>query len=96
MTDFEEYYEEYLTLHQNKWNRYLHFLGTVVAFTVAGVGLFTLNWILILVAPLLVYPFAWTGHLLVEGNKPAAWSNPIMARRADLRMFWETLTGKLE
>jgi hypothetical protein len=93
---FNKYYKEiYLPLHQNKANRLLHLIGTVLTFAVAAYGLATLNWLPILLAPFLVYPFAWSGHLLLEKNKPAAWSSPIYARLSDWRMCIDLVRGKL-
>ena len=36
--EFKKYYEYYLTLHQNKWNRRLHALGqlTTLLFVIVG------------------------------------------------------------
>ena len=53
-------------------------------------------WWFLLAAPLVVYPFAWTGHFLFEKNTPAAWSHPIKAKVCDWKMMWDTFTGKLE
>jgi hypothetical protein len=93
---FDEYYEYYLTLHQNKTCRRLHILGQLatVAF-VAGVISAQLWWLLIL-TPFVVYPFAWSGHFFFEHNKPAAFSSPIRAKLSDWVMLKDTLTGKLE
>jgi hypothetical protein len=46
-------------------------------------------------APVLVYPFAWTGHLVFEKNTPATWSNPWYSVLADLRMTWDIVRGRI-
>jgi hypothetical protein len=93
---FKEYYQYYLTLHQNKINRRLHVAGqfTTVA-TLAAVINFKL-WPLLLVVPFVVYPFAWAGHLYFEKNKPAAWSSPLWAKACDWVMLKDILIGKIE
>lgn len=51
--------------------------------------------LMLLASPFVVYPFAWTSHALFENNKPLAFTNPLWAKVADLRMCWEVVTGKL-
>ncbi len=53
-------------------------------------------WLLILLAPFVVYPFAWSGHYFFEKNEPAAFKNPWMAKLADWRMFCEIIIGKVK
>lgn len=95
--DLDRYYEDtYLPLHQKTANRVLHLLGTLASFIMGGVGLATLNPILVLLAPFIVYAFAWPGHYFIEGNKPAALNtNPIYARLSDWRMCWDFVTRKI-
>lgn len=95
-TSFAQYYEHYLSLHQNKNCRRLHLLGMAIAVVVFGLILFSPWWWLCVLAPLAVYPFAWTGHLLFERNTPAAWKNPALAAIADLHMTWDIFRGKIE
>ncbi|WP_354005876.1 Mpo1-like protein [Fictibacillus terranigra] len=35
-------------------------------------------------------------HFFIEGNKPAAFGHPLWSSRADFKMFFFTLTGRLE
>jgi len=92
---FKEYYQYYLALHQNKWNRRLHVLGNLT--TVAFVALCILQslWFVLLLTPFIVYPFAWTGHFFFEKNKPAAFSNPLWAKACDWVMLKDIFTGKI-
>ena len=93
---FSEYYKQYLTLHQNKWNRRLHALGQVatILFVLACIG-GSLWWALLL-TPLIVYPFAWSGHFFFEKNKPAAFSNPLWAKACDWVMLKDILVGRIK
>jgi len=93
---FDEYYQYYLTLHQNKVNRWLHIAGQCVTVFTLACALYTQTWLLLLAVPFVVYPFAWTGHLLFEKNEPAAWTNPVWAKACDWVMLKDILTGKLK
>tara|TARA_R100001015_G_C4606070_1_gene161130 strand:- start:680 stop:982 length:303 start_codon:yes stop_codon:yes gene_type:complete len=93
---FEEYYKHYLSLHQNKWCRRLHFFGQLVTLTLFWYSILTKNWILLLLVPFVIYPFAWSGHFFFEKNKPAAWSNPYWAKICDWKMFKDVLFGRIK
>ena len=94
---FEEYYEKYLTFHTKPLTRYIHCLGNLatvmfIYYCFQGGGHYL--WALLL-SPFVIYLFAWPSHWWVEGNRPAAFKNPIMAKRADWRMMFDIMRGKL-
>ena len=93
---FEQYYRYYLTLHKNKTNRRLHVLGQLCTLSLLIYSLYTFNILLLLLVPFVVYPFAWTGHIYFEKNKPAAWSNPSWAKACDWVMLKDWILGKVE
>ena len=93
---FSEYYEYYLTLHQNKWCRLLHIAGQFATIALLIYVITERVWPLLLLVPFVVYPFAWSGHIFFEKNKPAAWSRPLWAKACDWVMLKDVLTGKLE
>jgi hypothetical protein len=90
-----EYYRKYLTLHRHPINRLLHFVGLWATVFFVGWALVSKLWLLLLLAPFVVYPFAWSGHYFFEKNKPAAFNNPVKAKIADWMMFRDILRGKL-
>tara|TARA_R100000808_G_C2153057_1_gene162900 strand:+ start:1920 stop:2204 length:285 start_codon:yes stop_codon:yes gene_type:complete len=92
---FNEYYQYYLTLHQNKWCRLLHVAGQIA--TVAYIVYMISNslWLGLLGAPFVVYPFAWSGHFFFEKNRPAAWSKPLWAKACDWLMLRDMLLRRL-
>ena len=98
---FSEYYAIYLTKHQNKWNRRLHVLGQIVTilfflFVVKLVAVNSLFYLpLFAVVPLVVYPFAWSGHFFIEKNTPAAFKNPIWAKASDWVMLKDIIIGRV-
>ena len=93
---FDEYYEHYLSLHQNKWTRRLHVLGQLatIFFVISMISMKA--WIFLLLTPFVVYPFAWLGHFLFEKNKPAAWSHPLWAKVCDWVMLKDMIIGKVK
>ena len=92
---FREYYKHYLTLHQNPWNRLLHVLGQLatVAYVLGVIA--TGHWLLLVAAPFVVYPFAWSGHFFFEKNTPAAWSRPLWAKACDWVMLKDILLRRI-
>lgn len=91
-----DYYPKYLSVHQNKTSRLLHFIGQLVTLATLYCAIFHAIWLLLLV-PVVVYPFAWTGHLLFEKNKPATWKvNPLLTKACDWCMFFDILRGKVK
>ena len=99
--NFNEYYEHYLSLHQNKWCRRLHIVGQLATILFLATALtlsFCISWwflLMMVLLPFIVYPFAWFGHFIFEHNKPAAFTNPWMAKLSDWRMLWDIITGKI-
>ena len=93
---FGEYYQYYLSLHQNKWTRRLHVFGQLATILFVLAVLYYKAWVLLLLAPVIIYPFAWTAHFVFEKNKPAAFSRPIWAKVCDWVMLKDILIGKLE
>jgi len=92
---FKEYYEYYLTLHQNKWNRRLHVLGQLATISFVFFGILHSIGLVLLLTPFVVYPFAWSGHFFLEKNKPAAFSRPLWAKVCDWVMLKDILTRKI-
>ena len=93
---FSEYYEYYLTLHQNKWTRRFHVLGQIATISFVTFVVMTKMWLLLLLTPFVVYPFAWSGHYFFEKNKPAAFKNPLWAKLSDWVMFKDWILGRVE
>lgn len=93
---YEEFFSFYLQEHRDPVNRRLHAIGTslgavtlVVPFII-GHPLYALAW------PAVAYGFAWAGHFLIEGNKPASFGHPFWSFVSDFRMLWLMITGRLE
>ena len=93
--NLNQYYEHYVNLHQNPKCRLLHFLGQIATILFLIFIIYKQFWLMLLIVPFIVYPFAWSGHYFFENNKPAAFSNPIYAKISDWIMFKEILLGRL-
>ena len=93
---FHEYYKYYLTLHQNKWCRRMHVIGQIMTIAFVFQVINYEWWPLLLLTPLVVYPFAWTGHYVFEKNKPAAFSRPLWAKICDWIMLKDWILGRVE
>jgi hypothetical protein len=52
-------------------------------------------WLLLVLSPVVVYPFAWSGHYFFEKNSPAEFSNPLWAKLCDWIMLKDILIGKI-
>lgn len=92
---FEKFWPVYLAEHRNPLNRRLHFIGTG-AYLALLVGLLVgglIRWIWIV--PLVAYGFAWSGHFLVEHNRPATFLHPWLSLMGDHKMAWFALRGRL-
>ena len=87
-------YYEYKRLHQNASNLALHIFGNIVTVGFIAWCILEKHWWALIAAPFIIYPFAWTGHLVFEKNTPAAWTNPIKAKINDWKMMKELFTGR--
>ncbi len=91
---FEEFWPHYLGEHLHPANRALHFIGTSLVYGIVALSLVqSVKWLVL--APLVGYGFAWTGHFFVERNKPATFTYPVWSLRGDFRMHARMLTGRL-
>ena len=94
-SDYDDFFLFYLTQHSDPRNRALHAIGTVggLVFVLAMFAVrhpwYALLW------PVIAYTFAWTGHFLVEGNRPATFGHPFWSFISDFRMVGLMLSGRL-
>lgn len=93
--NLQDYYKYYLSLHQNVWCRRMHVLGQLCTIAVIVYSL-TYNYWCLLIAPFVVYPFAWSGHYFFEKNEPAAFKDPIKAKISDWIMLKDWILGRLD
>jgi hypothetical protein len=92
---FAEFYPFYLSQHQNKVCRQLHYLGSSIALLILLLSLITQQFYGILVAIIAGYLFAWIGHFFFEKNKPATFQYPFYSLLADWVMLWQAIFNRL-
>ena len=80
---FKEFYPFYLNEHSNKICRILHFVGTNLLLIILGYAIFTSQYKLLWLCPIVGYGFAWTGHFVFEKNRPATFKQPLFSLMGD-------------
>jgi hypothetical protein len=93
---FNEFWHHYLRHHAQGGTRMLHMLGTGLGGAALVVAIVTVDPLIALAGTALGYLLAWTGHFLIEGNRPAMVSHPAWAFQCDIRMFRLWITGQLK
>ena len=93
--NYDEFFSFYLRAHSHPGNRFLHCCGTLIGLAVVAGALATGHPWYALLFPVIGYGFAWTGHFVVEGNRPATFGHPWWSFISDFRMVWLILTGQI-
>jgi hypothetical protein len=94
-TSYDEFFDFYLRQHSDPRNRILHAIGTTLGLAVVVVAFVTGHpWYALLFFPI-GYGFAWTGHFVLEKNKPATLGHPFWSFISDFRMIGLMMTGRL-
>lgn len=93
---YDAFWPYYLGAHRQPGTQLLHALGTVAALATALLAIWRGSWQLLILAPLLAYACAWSGHYFIEHNRPATFRYPLWSLRADAAMFRLWLTGRLK
>ena len=92
---FEDFWPFYLREHAQAGTRILHYAGTTLVVLIAAAAAWTRSLWLLLAVPAAGYGLAWLSHYAVERNRPATFVHPLWSLRADFRMWWLWLTGRL-
>lgn len=91
---YADFWHRYLRAHSRRSTRAVHYAGIALALVSLVAGL-TLDWRWLVVAPLVGYGFAWTAHLLLEGNRPETFGHPVWSLASDAQMALLACTGRL-
>ena|SRR5215510_8407172 len=92
----DEFWPYYVREHSQPLNRTLHFIGNTNLLFWLLIALTKRSLRLTIFAVVSSYLFAWTGHFLVEKNKPATFDYPILSALADMRMYKKMLDGTMD
>jgi len=93
---FADFYPFYLTEHNNRTCRRLHFAGSSLGLVCLGMLIATGNWWWLPVGLLCGYLFAWIGHFGFEKNRPASFKQPLYSFMGDWVMYSQIWTGKIK
>ncbi|HTH97343.1 MAG TPA: DUF962 domain-containing protein [Stellaceae bacterium] len=92
---YPEFWFHYLRAHRDPRSRAVHYIGSTLALLSLLLALTTLDWRWLVAAALIGYGFAWFGHFVFEGNRPATFGHPFWSLASDYRMLFLALTGRL-
>lgn len=96
LTTFKEFYPFYLDEHSNPINKALHFIGTTLVLIALVYFLYTEQYKMIWLCPIVGYAFAWIGHFGFEKNRPATFKQPFFSFASDFVMWFHIITGKVK
>ncbi len=91
---FEEFYPFYLSQHDNKVCRVLHYIGSTLALGWLIAAIYVQAPIFILYGLINGYACAWVGHYFFENNRPATFTYPWYSFLGDWRMLKDALFKK--
>jgi len=92
---YPEFWPIYLRAHRRPANRLLHYSGTSAGIVLVVAAIVAGPWWLAAVAVAVGYGLAWTGHVAIEGNRPATFGHPLWSLASDLRMLALWSSGRL-
>lgn len=95
-TSFKHFYPYYLKEHKNITCRRLHFAGSSLVLIVIFYALFSQQFMLLWLLPIIGYGFSWIGHFFFEKNRPATFEYPFYSLWGDWVMFKDMLIGKIK
>ncbi len=92
---FAEFYPYYLSEHNNRTCRRIHFTGSTLALVCLALLIATGNLWWLLAGFIIGYAFAWVGHFFFEKNRPATFTYPFYSFAGDWVMWKDIATGKI-
>lgn len=93
---YKAFWPFYVSEHQNKKNRNIHFLGTGVSLFFTLLFFVTFNVGFLFFAPIFSYLCAWFGHYFYEKNQPSTFRYFLWSFIADYQMFFLMCVGKMD
>lgn len=93
---FADFYPFYLSQHQDKTCRWLHFIGSSLVLLLLVGAIVTHDGWLLWFIPIVGYGFAWVGHFIFEKNRPATFQYPLYSLMGDWVMFAQMLRNLLK
>ena len=94
-TSLKTFYPFYLSQHQNRVCRRLHFVGSLLSILCLLCALIISAPYFVLIALVIGYLFAWIGHFVFEKNTPATFQYPLYSFMCDWLMFRDILFRRI-
>lgn len=95
LNSFADFWPHYVAAHSKPGTRLLHAAGTGVGLVLAAYFIASGRWWLFPIGLIPGYGFAWTGHFLIEKNRPATFEHPLWSFIGDYKMIGLMLVGKM-
>jgi hypothetical protein len=92
---FEQFWPHYVAMHTRRETHLLHAAGTLACMASLTAAAWTRQPALVLLGPLLDYALAQASHRIFERNRTTPWAHHAWHTRAELRMLWLVLTGRM-
>lgn len=92
---FEAFWPSYVRMHTRPETQVLHAVATLSAITLVAAGVVTMRPSLVVLAPVVDYAVAQTSHRVFEKNRTTPWRHHAWHARAELRMLWLVLRGRM-
>ncbi|HXC18103.1 MAG TPA: DUF962 domain-containing protein [Holophagaceae bacterium] len=93
---FARFWPAYVAEHRSRLNRRVHLTGTIGYLALLVFLALTHRWAWAWTVPVLAYGCAWTGHFLIEKNRPATFKHPLLSLIGDHKMAALMLTGRMD
>lgn len=92
---FAEFYPFYLSEHNDRTCRRMHFVGSSLSLVCLAMLALTGKPQYFLYALLCGYGCAWIGHFVFEKNKPASFKRPLYSFMGDWVMYRDMWRGRV-
>jgi hypothetical protein len=92
---FEDFWPHYVRLHTQPATHVGHAIASTCCIALLTVAALLRQPVLAVLAPLVDFAVAQTSHRLFEHNRTTPWKNQVWHTRAELRMLWLVLTGRM-
>lgn len=91
----QEFWPYYVREHSRLGTRWLHFIGNTNLFFWLILAIFYRSTVMLAIAVVSSYAFAWIGHFFIERNIPATFRYPLKAAICDMIMYYKMWRGEM-
>jgi len=92
---FEEFWPHYVRMHTRPATQLCHAAGSLACLGLLVAAAWTRTPAIALLGPPIDYGLSQASHRVFEQNRTAPWKNQLWHTRAELRMLWLVLTGRM-